>query len=82
MDALIPVAQSLSQVMNASPFSILGMHPGQSGSGLTIRAWHPDAECIEVVQESTGKSLGRMSRLANGLFELDFPGGKKTFTIC
>ncbi|WP_241693355.1 1,4-alpha-glucan branching protein GlgB [Endozoicomonas acroporae] len=76
---LIPVTQSLNQVMNASPFSILGIHPAPSGSGLTIRAWHPDAECIEVVLESTGKSLGRMNRLANGLFELEFPRRKKTF---
>ncbi len=56
-----------------------GIHPGQSGSGLTIRAWHPDAECIELVQESTGKSLGRMNRLANGFFELSFPQRKKVF---
>ena len=76
---LTPVTHSLQQAMYSTPFSVLGLHPAESGSGLTIRAWHPHAECIEVLQEPQGKSLGLMARRDNDLFELELPRRKKAF---
>ena len=76
---LASVTQNLRQAMYSTPFSVLGMHQAESGTGLTIRAWHPHAECIEVIAAPQGKSLGLMNRLENDLFELDFPRRKNTF---
>jgi len=76
---LTSVTQSLQQAMYSTPFSVLGLQPAKSGTGLTVRAWHPHAECIEVLAVPQGKSLGQMSRLEDNLFELAFPRRKNAF---
>ena len=76
---LTSVTQSLQQGMSSTPFSVLGLQSTKSGTGLTVRAWHPHAECIEVLAVPQGKSLGQMRRLEDDLFELAFPRRKNAF---
>ena len=76
---LAPVTESLHQAMYSTPFSVLGLHPAESGSGLTLRAWLPEAECAEVILAPQGKSLGVMQQLNSSFFELKLPRRKKHF---
>ncbi len=52
-------------------FAIMGMHQGEDGK-LFIRAFHPDAKDIEVIDIKTKKSMGMMKKTHNaGLFQIN-----------
>lgn len=72
-------AQAILNADHHDPFSYLGMHAGGETS-LVVRAFLPDAESVEVIDVSTGKSMGRMPRTdPAGLFILQIPKRQERF---
>ncbi len=74
-------ATALSQVLEARPLDHLGMHPNDTGAGLLVRAWFPEAESVSLLESRSGRDLGEMKRVDDrGLFELRLTRRKKWFT--
>ncbi len=60
------------------PFSVLGMH--EEETGLSVRAFLPEAKSVTVRNRETSKSVGEMTKVhEQGVFELHLPRRKKTF---
>lgn len=75
------LAHALASVLEARPFDHLGLLQVIDGKGLIVRAWHPEATAIIVVERKSGKALGTMRCTdERGLFELHLPRRKKPFT--
>ena len=64
--------------LKGDPFSVLGMHESPDGKGLFIRTMQPQAKAVEVFKNK--KSLGKMTRILGGIFQLDLPKEKDFFT--
>ena len=76
-----PCMPSLSDYVSlSSPFSFLGLHENPNSEGLLLRVWQPSALTVEVIEHSSGNSLGEMSELSPGMFELSLPQYHKKFT--
>ncbi|CAM3660696.1 1,4-alpha-glucan branching protein GlgB [Parendozoicomonas haliclonae] len=70
---------NLNSVMLSDPFSSIGLHVPNSGKGLVLRVWQPDAESVEAILQPQNKSLGMLKAVADGMFELAMPRRKKPF---
>ncbi|MBR6232050.1 MAG: 1,4-alpha-glucan branching protein GlgB [Alphaproteobacteria bacterium] len=64
--------------LKGDPFSVLGMHEALSGKGLFIRTMQPQAKSVEVLDKNK-KSLGKMTLIMDGIFQLDLPKQKDFF---
>ena len=64
--------------LKGDPFSVLGMHEALSGKGLFIRTVQPQAKSVEVLDKNK-KSLGKMTLIRDGIFQLDLPKQKDFF---
>lgn len=61
------------------PFDYLGLQPGKDEKGLMLRVWRPDATEVEVIDSKSKKSLGILTEVKPGLFEIQFPRRKNPF---
>jgi len=64
---------------HGDPFAVLGMHGGD-GESLTVRAFLPQANTVEVIDRKTGRSAAELPRVHDsGLFAGTIPRRKKRF---
>lgn len=63
-----PLAQRLSQALEAQPFDHLG--PQRTDSGWRLRVFQPQARQVSLLTADGESSLGVLAALDNGLFEL------------
>jgi 1,4-alpha-glucan branching enzyme len=71
--------ENIVQGSHDDPYAVLGMHRVQSDDGpaVVIRAFHPGAETVEVVDAGSGERTA-MERVHDaGFFELIVPGGDR-----
>lgn len=59
-------AHALAAGRHGDPFSVLGQH--LVDGKLTVRAFHPEAETIEVLDVKTGRKICALANLGHGLF--------------
>ncbi|MEM9550625.1 MAG: 1,4-alpha-glucan branching protein GlgB [Pseudomonadota bacterium] len=73
------VAQAIASGAYGDPFSVLGMH--MVDGRLTVRAFHPEADMVEVLDRKTGRRLCALDRLApdSGIFAGPVPRRKNRF---
>jgi 1,4-alpha-glucan branching enzyme len=70
--------QNLMNADHGDPFGLLGPHPAGE-SAVSIRAFHPTAKTLDVVNKQTGE-LTPMTRLHDGgFFEVTIPEAKDQF---
>ena len=71
--------EALVSGAHGDPFHILGMHQADGGP-LTVRAFVPGAQAVEVTDRKSGRSLAELRRLHDeGFFAGPVPGRKKQF---
>lgn len=63
----------LEAVKCAIPFDILGIHPSNTGAGVVIRAWFPEAIALELLDPNNGKKIADIPRLKDAMFEITLP---------
>ncbi len=69
--------EQLMHATCAEPFNELGLFIGDKGA--TFRAWVPGATSVEVFELASGKSIGKLKKVANSdLYENSFKKLKKT----
>ena len=73
-------AARLAAGQHGDPFSVLGLHALDDGA-LVLRALHPEADEVEVLDARTGKPLVTLTPVAgaHGLFAARIPRRKKRF---
>lgn len=67
----------LTNGTHSDPFSVLGMH--LTDNALEVRALHPDADAIAVLDAKTGRALCDLEPQGGGLFAGPVPRRKKPF---
>jgi 1,4-alpha-glucan branching enzyme len=71
--------EALVSGAHGDPFHILGMHKANGGP-LTVRAFVPGAEAVEVTDSKSGRSVAELHRLhEKGFFAGEVPRRKKHF---
>ena len=67
--------EALVRGEEGDPFAFLGMH--RAADGLTVRAFRPRAETLELVDERSGDAVAHFERLhPEGVFALQLPPGE------
>ncbi|MEE8394247.1 MAG: 1,4-alpha-glucan branching enzyme, partial [Rhodospirillales bacterium] len=72
-------AQAVDAVIGAThsdPFSFLGMHAGEGGDGLVVRAFIPGADSVEVVDAAAAKPVSKMRRVRKEGFFISHVKGR------
>lgn len=67
----------LTNGTHSDPFSVLGMH--LTNNALEVRALHPDADAVAVIDAKTGRALCDLEPQGGGLFAGPVPRRKKPF---
>ena len=71
---------TIVQGRHGDPFSVLGMHGGD-GTPLTVRAFLPQADSVEVIDSDTGEQVGALRRLhPEGFFAGELPRREQRFS--
>jgi 1,4-alpha-glucan branching enzyme len=60
--------------IHAAPHDVLGPHRLPSGAGMVVRAFHPHARGVEVIDAATGAAHAMARVHRGGFFEAVFPG--------
>lgn len=72
--------EALLNADHPDPFAFLGMHSTPAAGTLTVRAFLPDANEVELIDSSNGKSVARMEKVHDeGLFVAEVKGRRGPF---
>ncbi|KEQ14766.1 glycogen branching protein [Endozoicomonas montiporae] len=69
----------LDRAQVSCPFDYLGIQPHDSGKGLVVRFWNPNAVSATLIQLPRKTVISTMKCLSPGLFEWHLPRRKKAF---